>query len=151
MWGKTTKKKTHFTKKNWTQARKFLWNQTEPKNIFLLAPLLQIYGSKISDQVQRSWTHSTAHQSPEQASSFFNHHQTINISQGTPCFVNYNSFGNCYVRLSPNIFQKLWVSWPDVLLLDKINFLSASANFSFHLGQMVLISVVTIDMSTVPV
>ena len=87
----------------------------------------------------------------EQASSFSNHHQKISISQGTPCFVKYNIFGNCYVRLSPNIFQKLWVSWTDVLLLDKINFLSASTNFSFHLGQMALISVATIDRSTVPV
>ena len=60
---KNNKKENTFYKKNWTQARKIVWKQTETKNVFLLAPLPQIYDSKGSDQAQRSWTHCTAHQS----------------------------------------------------------------------------------------
>ena len=148
---KTTKKKTHFTKKTEPRLEKLYENKQRQRMSFCW-PLYHKFMTARA-VTKRSGAEHTAllTRAPEQASSFFNHHQKSSSAKAYHALSNIISLVIAVSDCPPTSSKSYEYLWPGVLFLDNINFLSASANSSFHLGQMALTSVVTIDMSTMPV
>lgn len=104
MWGKKQQKRKHILlRKTEPRLEKFYETKQRLRMSFCWHLYHKYMAARAVTKCSGAEHTALLTRAPEQASSFFSHHQKIVIGQGAPCFVKYNIFGNCCVRLSPNI------------------------------------------------